>query len=74
MVLGPRGRIIIQSAGGDVVSPPHINQIDHDEIVARIALAIMALPFVRVVETDEEAAMIQEWIRLRIPRENDPGV
>ncbi len=54
LVLGELGRFIVESSGGEVVRPPHINQIDHDEIVSRIALKILSCPEVAEVKTEGE--------------------
>ncbi len=54
LILSERSRKLIENAGGEVVSPPHINQIDHDEIVSRILLVLTSLEIIGAVQTEGE--------------------
>lgn len=59
-----RGRKIVEAAGGDVTSPPHINQITHDEIVSRIALGLMGSDSLVSLQTEGELRQkYMGWIK-----------
>lgn len=54
LILGPRGKKLIEDDGGEIVSPPHFNQIHHDEIVSRIALELINSKSTAALHTEGE--------------------
>lgn len=64
LVLGLKGKKIIEEMGGEVVSPPNLNQISHDEIVSRIALDLMRSSHVSGLKTEGELKkQYMSWIK-----------
>ncbi|MBY0314571.1 MAG: hypothetical protein K2Q26_03565 [Bdellovibrionales bacterium] len=64
IILADRGKKIVEASGSDVVSPPHINQITHDEIVSRIALGLMGSDNVVYIQTEGELRQkYMGWIK-----------
>jgi hypothetical protein len=54
LILGSRGKKLIEDDGGEIVSPPHFNQIHHDEIVSRIALELINSNSTAALHTEGE--------------------
>lgn len=68
LVLDKKARAILESKGLRAVLPPHMNQIDHDEIVAGFLIRLEKES--GIVEIDTEAEMKQKFLQwMRTTRE-----
>lgn len=64
LVLGEAGKNLVEAKGGEFVSPPHINQITHDEVVSRIAIGLMGSKSVTALQTEGELRQkYMGWIK-----------
>ena len=55
LILDKRGKLFCEAHGCAAVSPPHINQLDHDEKMARMAFILMNSDGIGKIEFESEA-------------------
>lgn len=54
LILDKKSRALLETLGLGAVTPPHMNQVDHDEIVARILVQLEARDEILSIKTESE--------------------
>lgn len=64
IVLDKKARALLESKGLGAVIPPHMNQVDHDETVARILIQLEGYDGIRSIDTESELKQkFMLWMR-----------